>query len=186
MKHPPKRAHRRASVQADRFAEELRLGRALVGMSRQQAAVRAYVSWSTVERAERGDPGLALDTMCALADAVGLDLVLRVYPGRGPSLRDTGQLTLAEMLVRQLDERWRPTLELAVGPHGESIDLVLFGADEILAVEIERTVVDFQAQFRRADSKRGMLGAGHRRPVRLVLAVEDTRRNRAIWSPTRR
>ena len=165
------------------MAEEVRLGRAMLGMTRQQAAVRARVSWSTVARAERGSPGLALDTMCAVAAAVGLDLVVRLYPGQGPSLRDSGQLAVAEQLVAQLDGRWRPTLELSVGPHGEAIDLVLFGTDEILAVEIERALVDFQAQYRRADSKRQILAATHRRPVRLIIAVEDTRRNRAAVAP---
>ena len=43
-----------------------------IRMTRQQAAVRARVSWSTVARAERGSPGLALDTMCAVSAAVGL------------------------------------------------------------------------------------------------------------------
>jgi hypothetical protein len=72
-----------------------------------------------------------------------------------------------------------------VGTHGQSIDLVMFGATEILGTEIERMAVDFQAQYRRADRKRGLLADVHQRAVRLVMAVEDTRRNRAAIEPHR-
>ena len=57
------------------------------------------------------------------------------------------------------------------------------GPLEIVASELERLIVDFQDQFRRADRKREALAAMHRRPVRLIIAVEDTRRNRAALEP---
>ena len=42
---------------------------------------------------------------------------------------------------------------------------------------------DFQNQYRRADRKRQALAAQHQRPTRLVLVIEDTRRNRAALEP---
>ena len=151
--------------------------------TRQQVADRAGVSWSTEVRVEQGDPTLGLQTMCAVAEAVGLDVVVRVYPGRHPSLRDTGQLGHAEYVSGQAHLIWHPQLEILVGQHGESIDVGYFGPEEIIAVEIERLATDFQAQYRRADEKRQRLSAQHRRPIRLVLVIEDTIRNRLALEP---
>jgi hypothetical protein len=61
--------------------------------------------------------------------------------------------------------------------------MLLFGPDEILHVEIERMLLDFQAQYRSALRKREYLDGLHARPVRLVLAVEDTERNRTAAAP---
>lgn len=152
-------------------------------MSRQQVADRAGVSWSTEVRVELGDPRLGIETICAVTDAVGLDLVLRAYPGRQPSLRDTGQLALAQQLAGQAHDAWHTELEVAVGQQGQAVDIGFFGPEEILGMEIERTASDFQAQFRRADEKRQRLAGQHRRPVRLVLVIEDTPRNRSALEP---
>ena len=141
------------------------------------------MSWATVVNVEIGEPGVRLDTLCAVGEAVGLDIVLRAYPGRQPTLRDIGQLEHAELLVAQLHERWQPQIELAVGQHGEAVDLALFGADEIQDYEIETLATDFQRQLRRADQKRLFLAAQHRRPVRLVLAIRDSPANRAALAP---
>jgi transcriptional regulator with XRE-family HTH domain len=158
---------------------EIRVARVTLSMSGRSAARRAGVSSSTEQRIELGDPNVSVATLCAVAEAVGLDLVLHAYPGRAPGLRDTGQLDLVEVVRGQAHEGWQPSVELLVGQHGESIDLALFGPREIWACEIERMATDFQAQYRRADRKRAMLAALHQRAIRLVLVVEDTRRNRA-------
>ncbi len=152
-------------------------------MSLQRAARRAGVSWSTVARVELGDASVSVDTLCAVTEAVGLDLVLRTYEGRRPSLRDTGQLALAELLCWRAHGSLSATIELLIGQHGEAIDVAFFGAEEIVAVEIERLILDFQEQYRRADRKRERLAASHQRPVRLILVVEDTPRNRAAVAP---
>lgn len=152
-------------------------------MTARQVADRAGVSDSTEARVELGGPNVTITTMCAVAEAVGLDVVIRIYQGRGPSLRDTGQLVIAELLRAQAHSVWQPNIELLVGPHGESIDLAVFGAHEIWASEIERMATDFQAQYRRADRKREALATLHQRPVRLVMVIEDTRRNRAALEP---
>lgn len=173
----------RASEQSAKVGGEVKTARITQAWTRQQVADRAGVSWSTEVRAEQGDPKLGLETMCAVADAVGLDIVIRVYSGRQPSLRDTGQLGHAEYLAGEADSLWHPELEILVGQHGESIDVGYFGPEEIIASEIERMATDFQAQYRRADEKRQRLAAQHRRPVRLVLVIEDTVRNRQALEP---
>ena len=170
---------RRAADQASKIGAEVKLARATNGMTAQQAAHRAGVSWSTQVRIELGDPSVGIDTLSAVTEAVGLDLVLKAYEGRRPTLRDTGQLALAEQLCARVHPSLRPTIELLVGQHGEAIDVALFGAEEIVATEIERLIVDLQDQYRRADRKRQALAAMHQRPVRLVIVIEDTPRNRA-------
>jgi hypothetical protein len=147
------------------------------------AARRAGISWATWNAIELGSPRTTLAKLCAVGDAIGLDLVLQAYPGRPPSLRDSGQLAIAQALMAVAHGSIQPRIELLVGKNGRAIDLVLFSPVEIVAIEIERMAVDFQAQLRRADEKRSALAERHHRPVRLVLAVEDTRKNRAVVGP---
>lgn len=111
-------------------------------------------------------------------NAVGLDLVLNAYRGGSVRLHDTGQLLHVDQLRRLAASYWRPQIEVAAGDHGQSADLVFYGADEILHLEIERRAIDFQAQLRSALRKRDVLAGRGDRPVRLILVFEDTRQNR--------
>lgn len=73
------------------------------------------------------------------------------------------------------DSSWRCRFELPTGPGPlQAADMVLDRADEVVVIEIERGMVDFQAQWRAAELKRSSLASRESRPVRLVLAVPDT------------
>ena len=152
-------------------------------MTRASASRRAGVARSTWDRIEAGDPAVTVAALTAAADAVGLDLVLQTYPGREPSLRDSGQMAMAQSLAGMAAAAWRASFEEPAGEHGRAIDLVLWGPDEILAVEIERQLVDWQSQLRRWSAKRDWLAAQHARPVRLVVMVAETHGNRAALRP---
>lgn len=141
-------------------------------------AARAGVAPDSVRRVEHGDPHVQLNTLCAVAEAVGIDIVVRAYPGRAPSLRDAGQLGVAERIRSMAHATWHVEVEVTAGDHGQAIDLCLFGATEILAIEIDRLLLDFQEQYRRNVLKREYLAERHRRPIRLVMVVLDTDRNR--------
>jgi transcriptional regulator with XRE-family HTH domain len=173
----------RAVQQAAQVGAEVALGRSILAGSRRALARRAGVTAATVGRVERGDPGVQLDTLIAVASAAGVDIVVRALPGRTTSLRDSGQLSLAQDLVGLAHASWRHRLEVPAGQYGRSADLVFLGPEEILHVEIERLAVDFQAQYRSAVAKREVLVARHDRPVRLVLVFADTARNRAAVRP---
>lgn len=175
----PRPGRDRAAWQAANIGREIRLARVTLALSRRELDRRAGVALSTVSRIERGDPGVQLDTLIAVGAAIGLDVVVKAYPGATPELRDTGQLRIAELLCGEAHAGWRPHLELPAGEHGRAADLVFMRPDEILHIEIERSATDYQAQYRAAAAKREWLAARHARPVRLVLVVEDTRRNRA-------
>lgn len=174
---------RRATYQADRIGTEVALGRAQLGASLRDVGRRAGVSPETVRRIEAGDPSVQIDTLCAVADAVGVDVVITGYPAPGASLRDSGQLTIAQILASMAHPSWKPMLEVPAGDHGEAIDLVLFGAQEIIAAEIDRRLLSFEEIHRRNVRKRQYLAARHERPVRLVMVTEDTRRNRTAVAP---
>jgi len=174
---------RRALAQVQRMGTELRLARAALGMSRLAVGRRAGVARSTVERIEHGDASVQVKTLAAVLAAVGLDIVLHAYEGSGVSLHDRGQMELVEQLRSTAAPYWRARIEVAAGDFGRSADLVFYGADEIQHHEVERAVVNFQAQLRSALRKREALAAADSRPVRLVLVIEDTRRNREALRP---
>ncbi len=75
---------------------------------------------------------------------------------------------------------WRPQLEVPVAPGDlRAADLLLASAIEIVHVEIERALVDLQAQLRAAQLKREAIARAQQAdPVRLVIAVPDTRATR--------
>ena len=159
------------------------MARAGLCFSLRDVARRAGVSPESVRRVEGGDPSVQLDTICAVAEAVGIDLVLTGYPAAGVSLRDAGQLAIARIVCSLTHPGWQPQLEVPSGDHGEAIDLVLFGPREIIAAEIDRRLLNFQETHRRNVRKRDYLAARHQRPVRSVLITEDTRRNRRAVEP---
>lgn len=178
-----KRAKDRAVAQAARIGGAIKTARGITGFSVAAASARAGIADSTWRRVERGAPGASVATLCAMTDAVGLDFVAQIYPGRGPRLRDTGQLELAHVVSAMVSDAVTVSMEVPAGDHGEAIDMVLWRPDEILAIEIERLMLDAQAQLRRLNLKREWLAARHRRPVRQVVIVEDTRRNRMALDP---
>lgn len=173
-------ALRRAHAQVARFAEEIVRAQAALGLTDRNVARLARVSPGTVCRIRLGSATVRVDTLCAVAASLGLDLAIRAFIGREPGLRDTCQLRVAEALCEIAHTSWRPELEVAAGEHGRSADVVLFGPTEMIHAEIERLLVDFQLQLRSGKRKREALAAQHSRPVRLVLVVQDTHRNRRV------
>lgn len=166
------------------FGRELRLARMTAGLTQAQVAQLAGVSQSEVGRAERGIGEHSLDARCRLAAACGHELGWRLYPVDTVRLRDSGQLNLAQAITDAAHPTWRARLEVPVAPGDRrAADLLLKGTTEILHIEIERALVDFQAQLRSAQLKREALAERSDRPVRLVLAVPDTRATRARLAP---
>jgi transcriptional regulator with XRE-family HTH domain len=174
---------RRARAQAGSAGGEILAARLSLGLTRTDAGRLAGVSPETTRRVEDGDPSVQLDTLCAVGEAVGIDIVVRAYPGRAPSLRDSGQLVVVDWLRGIAHASWTPRIEMAAGDHGEAVDIGLLGPTEIHAIEVDRLLLDFQDRYRRNDQKRSWLAARHRRPVRLVMVVEDTDRNRRAVAP---
>lgn len=165
----------RARDQSRRFGAELRIARTVAGLTQARLATIAGVRQQVVSRAERGDVGVTLKARCQMAAACGYEVGLKLFPVATVSLRDSGQLGIATGLVGLLHPNWQPRLEVPVGPGDlRAADMLLSHPDEVIHLEIERGIVDFQAQLRAAQVKREMFAALDSRPVRLVLAVPDT------------
>lgn len=181
---PTATARRHAGTLAARIGADIDASRNSRGLSIEEVARRAAVSPSTVVRAIHGDSGVHLDTLCAVAQAAGLRINVKAYPAGPVSLRDSGQLRVANYLAALAHPSLRPAMELPVGdPFGRAADIVFFGPEEILHQEIERRPGDFQEPLRGATVKRDALQKRHHRPVRLILVVEDTARNRELLQP---
>jgi transcriptional regulator with XRE-family HTH domain len=173
--------HERARFLRTRYGEELRLARVGAGLTQSGLGRSAGVSQAFVSAVELGARTATLDIACRLAAGAGCELSLRLFPGRGVSLRDSGQLAMAEALVAVADPSWHAQLEVPVSSTDRrAADLVLEGPLEVLHIEIERRLVDFQAQLRSATLKRDALAARTTRPVRLILVIPDRRSSRQL------
>jgi transcriptional regulator with XRE-family HTH domain len=144
----------------------------------------AGVTQQRVSRAERGSAAVSLDARCRLAAATGHELAWRLYPVASVRLRDSGQLVLAQAIVGSAHPVWNVQLEVPVAQGDpRAADLVLSGPSEVVHIEIERILVDVQAQLRSGQLKRQVLAEHLQRAVHFVLAVADTRANRARAAP---
>lgn len=166
----------------ERFGNEVQIARASAGLTQRELAARAGLTQAFVSQVERGHAVPSLDSMVRLSIALGLSLSLRLYPGDGLKLRDSGQLDVALAIRSEVHSSCRVRLEepIAYGNDRRAADMILETPIELIMLEIERGLVDFQAQYRAAQLKRAALAARLGRAVRLVIAVPDTHRNRKL------
>ena len=166
-------------------ARELALACAVAGVTQRELAKRLSVSQTSVSRLLNGSSVLRIDLADEIARACGHRLVLKVAPGNGIGLRDSGQLGIAQCIQREAGPPWRPRLEVQVGTglDRRAIDLVLLQPDEIVAIEIERWLRDLQAQLRAGLLKRGELAERMGATVRFILALPDTTAMRRMIAP---
>ena len=162
-----------------RFGEELRLARTTAGLTQAGLARRAGVSQGMVSKAERGIGEVSLGIRCRLAAAAGHELGWRLYPTSAVRLRDSGQLGLARTIIEQSHPGWAVELEVPIAAGDlRAADMVLTSPSATVHIEIERALIDVQAQFRAAQLKRQALAERLGRAVSLVIVVNDTTRNR--------
>jgi transcriptional regulator with XRE-family HTH domain len=160
------------------LADEFREARYQSGVSQRFVAGRSGVSRSTYSRIENArHASLSIQDAARVASTLGLDLVVRAYPGTG-SLRDGAH---AERLGRLLSFAAQPlsvAREVPLPARPGSIeqrawDAVVTGSGARTALELEMRLRDAQALERRLALKR------RDDPVeRFVLAIADSRSNR--------
>jgi transcriptional regulator with XRE-family HTH domain len=183
---PASKGLSRARYLANSFGRELRIARVTAGLTQAQIARLASVSQQQVSLVELGIGDASLVIRCRLAAACGHELGWRLHPVASVRLRDSGQLVLAQAIVAAAHPSWRARLEVPVAPgDARAADLLLTGPGQTLHVEIERSLVDLQAQLRSAQLKREKLAAGQAGPISLVIAVPDTKATRARLAPFR-
>ena len=171
---------RRAHQRVGHAVAELRRARIGAGLSQERVAQRIGVSRSRVSRIELGrEPQVPAAVLIQMAAVVGLDLVVRAYPGRDPTL-DAGQRRLLRRLADRLGPGWRWQFEVPLPIIGDRRAWDAVGTcqatDLRIHVEAETRLEDsVQALLRRVALKRRDTAAG-----RVVLVAADTRHNREV------
>lgn len=176
---------RKAQTLRERIGSEIHALRLDVGFTQAELARRAEVAQSVVCDVEAGRSKCSIETFARLGTALGYDLgALRLFPGNGVSLRDSGQLAIAELIVGEADARWRLDLEMPVGdpPDRRAADVVLLSSIEALHIEIMRGLFELDSQYRRERLKQEALTKKLNVPVRLVLALPDRASTRRVVS----
>ena len=93
-------------------------------------------------------------------------------------------MALAQAITAAAHPSWQAKLEVPIAAgDARAADLVLRNEHGMIHIEIERALVDFQAQLRSAQLKREALAAREERPMRLVIAVPDTGATKARLVP---
>ncbi|HEY6058399.1 MAG TPA: helix-turn-helix transcriptional regulator, partial [Candidatus Limnocylindrales bacterium] len=120
----------------------------------------ANVSQAHLSAVEAGRRRAGLSTLTAISAALGGALRVQIDPQTGPSIRDHIQARMLEALLRILDSRWTPSLEVPVHrPVRGVIDLVLHDVDAglMVATESESTLRRIEQQIRWAHEKASAL-----------------------------
>jgi len=127
-----------------------------------------------MSRTERGTRSATIDELAAMAAVVGLDLVVRLYPGPDP-VRDHAHVRLLARLQAELPGlKWLTEVPLPVPGDQRAIDAVVHLGSRRVGFELETRLVDAQSLVRRLMLKQRDAGI-----ARMIVVLADTRANRA-------
>jgi transcriptional regulator with XRE-family HTH domain len=160
-----------------RVGSELRATRMDRGLTIDAVAMALGISNAQVSRIERAlAPAVSLGVLVSFASIVGLDLVVKAYPGPS-ALRDTAQLNLLQGFCGLLHAsiRWAVEVPLPISGDQRAWDGLISGTGWRYGVEVESLPRDAQALVRRLHLKER---DGDVDGVMLVLP--DTRRVRGF------
>lgn len=132
------------------------------GATQGQVSTVAGIDRSHYSRIEAGAANASLETIIAIATALGADLSVRLYPGSGPRLTDRHQARMVEALLRSLGSDWRPHVEVPVSrPARGVIDVVLERPAErlLVATEAYSELRRLEQQIRWSADKAASLGS---------------------------
>lgn len=117
----------------------------------------------------------SLDDLAAVAGIVGLDLVVRLYPGGSP-VRDAAHARIMGRLKALLPDRFRLAPEVPIPIPGDqrAVDAVLVDPPLRVGFELESRLLDAQSVVRRVMLKKRDAGLAC-----VVLVLPDTPTNRA-------
>jgi len=108
---PAHAGRQRAQLLRAQIGRELRIARLAVGLTQRAVGKRAGLSQSAISQIERATRGFAIGAYSRAVAAVGHELSVRVFPKSSVSLRDRGQLELAQRIVAAVSPSWECRLE---------------------------------------------------------------------------
>jgi transcriptional regulator with XRE-family HTH domain len=155
VERPFDRGRRLGLGSVARLGAELRDARVDRGLTVDAVAAAAGISNASVSRIERGlAPRVPLTTLVLLGAIVGLDVVIRTYPGANP-VRDSAHVALLADLRRQLHKslRWATEVPLPTPGDQRAWDAMILGPGWRIGVEAETRPRDAQAIVRRLNLK---------------------------------
>jgi transcriptional regulator with XRE-family HTH domain len=166
------------------------------GISRSALARSSGVDAGYLCRIEHGSEHPSVEIYARLADALGADLAVRLYPNTGPAIRDRHQARILEALLAALHPRWTPYPEIAVRrPSRGWIDAALHDPRSrvIVATEIQSELRRLEQLIRWSGEKVASLASWEGWPrlgevptVSQLLIVRDTRTTRGVAREFRR
>jgi transcriptional regulator with XRE-family HTH domain len=198
------RGRRKGAAAQQRFCDEIRVARVSLGKSQAVVAAQAGISRAAWTRYEHGDRSVpSWDVAARMAAAVGLDLVIQLFPSER-ILRDAAHVELLRDLRSTLGPRWAWRYEVRIGPGPDqrAWDAVAEHRTSRvkLRIDAETRPWDCQQVLRRTRAKadralavraagdaypgdpggRGLAAGGRAMDDggRVVLAIRDTVRNR--------
>lgn len=136
--------------------EEIRRLRLDAGVSITELAKVAGIHRSYIPMIEAGHARPSIEVLTTIGVVLGADLSLRYFAGSGPRLQDRFQAEMVETLLRRLDARWQPAVEVAIDrPARGVIDLVLTdrASPIIVAAEAQSELRRLEQQIRWASEK---------------------------------
>jgi len=153
----------------------IRQARRAAGLTQTVVARRGKLSQATVSRIERGATAASVDDLAALASVVGLDLVVKLYPGGSP-VRDAAHVRIMSRLKALLPAAMRLAAEVPIPIPGDqrAVDAMVVDPPLRVGFELESRLLDAQGLARRVALKQR-----DARLARMVLVVPDTPANRA-------
>lgn len=169
------RAMDAADLRSKRFltqvGRELHEARVTRGLSQAAVASATGVEQAEISRVERGlRPGATLRSLMRLSVAVGLELSVKLYPGRQP-IRDRAHVALFERLRRAVGSGWTWAAEVAIPIVGDkrAWDRVIRRSGISIGMEGETRPTDMQELGRRLALKKRDSGMD-----RVILVLADT------------
>jgi transcriptional regulator with XRE-family HTH domain len=172
-----------------RLGDDVRRIRIDAAATQAVVARLAGIDRSHLARIEAGTTHASIETLIAIATAMGADVSFRLYSGSGPRLSDRHQARMVECLLRQLAPVWRPHLEVpTIRPARGVVDAVLERRDVRLLVvtEFESALPRLEQQIRWAAEKVASIGSselvgpGPVPPTSKLLVLRSTASTRVL------
>jgi transcriptional regulator with XRE-family HTH domain len=135
-------------------------------------------------RIEAGTANASLESLVSIADCLGSDLGVRMFPAAGPRIHDRFQAPMLEALIRRLGTEWHGQPEVPVPAARGVIDLVLRRALDHLTVvcechsELRRLELVLRRAAEKTDAFRAQANVAS--TVSSMLLVRSTAATRAI------
>ena len=139
---------------------------------------------------EKGTSEASTAVLVGIADVLGADLSVRLYPNTGPRIHDRIQSQIVEHLLRAVRPRWRAFVEVPVTrPARGYVDVVLADSAQpmFVATEVSSEIRRLEQHFRWAQDKAASLtsaalwaNAADGSEVSRLLVLRSTRNTRDL------